>query len=221
MILASSAMARQQRGNPSISRQETQRLLSSGLHSAAQLRGAINREDGYPPTRLENLGELGDIAETVFVGTVDSNSCRPTLDDSTIVTVYEVAVESVLKGQIPGGQSKTHQRATIAVLGGRVNYPDGASAQITVPHFHMPLNGERLMWFVRRAQPNYLGDMNGVTGPLYTLAGGPLGVYDLTADRSPFVLPAANYGSPIALHLHEEKLNGDAFIAEMQSVLKR
>ena len=194
-------------------RQENARR-EEGLRAAAAVTGTYIGKTSYPsvggPT---NLAELVGLSSVIIVGSPEGNVCRPTADGSSIITIYKMSVETVLKGKVPRKGS-----VSMIVLGGRIGFPDGSWAQLNTPGLKRPRTGYRMAAFLREApgqlvagNERFLSD-----GTAYVPAGGPLGMYDLSPSGGAFVQPAGHHQSELSINLHKERLGETAFLDQIR-----
>lgn len=181
-----------------------------GLGAAAAVTGTYIGKTGYPnvggPT---SLSELADLSTVIIVGTPEDNVCRPTSDGRSIVTLYRMSVEAVLKGQVPAKGV-----ITMILLGGRIRFPDGSWAQLNTPGLKRPRTGYKMAAFLREAPDQVVsGNERFITERTgFVPAAGPLGMYDLSPSGGVFVQPAGYHQSVLSMALHKERLGQTAFL---------
>jgi len=72
-----------------------------------------------------DIDALAGRSSAIIVGTTLKNKSRLTTDKAHIITDYDVRVEQVLKGGVQQGST-----VNVIMHGGRVEFPDGTSAEI-------------------------------------------------------------------------------------------
>jgi hypothetical protein len=161
-----------------------------------------------------SLAELAAASDLVVVGSTGDNVCRPTGDGRMVITLYEVSVETMLKGAVASGG-----KVSMILLGGQVRFPDGSRARVDTPGFWRPTQPSRRLFFLHEAahhlvvgNEGYLSD-----GRAFVPTAGPLGIYDLSAPRGIFVNPAGHYTTPLGVSIRKAKLTPDAFIREVRT----
>ncbi len=155
-----------------------------------------------------SIAELAKLSHLIVVGTVTTNACVLTADSRSIVTLYNVKVDSVLSGK---GQKP--ERVTVALPGGKVIFPDQSWAEVMPSGIFMPTIDQRLVFFLRRADSNVtVGNESHIRGGAFVPTSGPLGVYPLTMTGRRFVQPAGYPTSELARSVFTQKLGADGFI---------
>lgn len=188
---------------------------SRGLGPAAGVTGAY-----VETVRIPTLGapaswsELSALSSLIVVGTAISNvgALRP--DGRLVLSMYDVRVERVLKGTVPG------QELRILLPGGRFGFADGSWAQTNVRNFVRPSNGQTAVWFLRDAPSPERPE--GATGALYVTAAGPLGLYVLDRGnrRAQHILPAGGFETPLGKKVHAARLSRGDFVREIASEIR-
>lgn len=187
-----------------------------GLKAAAAVTGTYRSRISFPMSSApDDLDELIAFSHSIVVGMVDQNRCLATSDGFSVVTVYDVRIERTLKGSFKKGEV-----IPVAVPGGKISFPNGSSAELTVERFRPPLNSRRYIFFLRRsdARDGYLVQ-GGVPGyPEYLVpSAGPLGIYDLS---STWVVPSGAAGSNLARTIWSWRVNERGLVDRVLDVLK-
>ncbi len=145
-------------------------LRRGGLREAAKLKGHYVEEyDPHWDFGQYDLEGLSKNSAAVIVGVPTKKlASRLEPNGEMIVTDYEVAVREVIKGDLkPGGV------VTVSLVGGRVEFEDGTSAEMLTTDFeHMKPGG---------AYAILLSESESAPGT-YTLTGGPQGLVELAAE---------------------------------------
>jgi hypothetical protein len=121
-----------------------------GLPAAAAVTGSYSLTvDPHHGVNANSLDFLVKHSRTIIVGQIVSNRCWLTAKQDRITTDYEVVVEQSLKGQF-----RPADRLTMSVLGGKVRFKDGSTAEVDPVGMLLPFNGERYVLFL---EPSRLG----------------------------------------------------------------
>lgn len=200
-----------------LSRRQQTAYRLYGLRAAAAISGSFVSTTGYgdvggPAT----LRDLVDLSELVIVAETRDNVCRPLGDARSIVTLYSLSVERILKGS-----ALPTSAPTLALLGGRVGFPDGSWAQLNTPGLARPRKYLRMALFLRRA-PSAItaGNERFITGQAYVPVAGGLGLYDLSRSQTAFVQPLGFSKGMFARTLHKQRMDPDAFVEAVASLAK-
>lgn len=145
-------------------------LRRGGLREAAKLKGHYVRKfDPYWDYGQYDLEGLSRNSAAVVVGvTTKRLAARLEAGGEYIVTDYEVAVREVIKGELKPGAL-----ITVSLVGGRVEFDDGTSAEVLPVDFeHMKQGGTYAI---------LLSESESAPGT-YTLTAGPQALVELTAE---------------------------------------
>jgi hypothetical protein len=148
-------------------------LRHGGLREAAKLKGHYVG-DWDPNWDFSQLGveALTKNSAAVIVGVATKKlGSRLAGEGKVILTDYEVSVQETIKGEVtPGGT------ITVSLIGGRVEFEDGTSAELRTPKFEHIKPGGLYTLFLSESQ-------DGTSGR-YTLTGGPQGLVELVDDNT-------------------------------------
>ena len=216
IMLAANAQKASMAGHE-IYRQQALALAKGGLHAAASITGSYLGE-----VRSLNVGgpaslnELASYSHLVVVGTPMANASRLTPDGQSINIWYRVEIESILKGELSGQR----QQIDVLIPGGKVGFPDGTWAQLRTRGFKLPAQGQRHIWFLRKAQSDIVEKQETKDGCMaYEPSRGPLGIYELSSEHS--IRPSGNYRSPLALRMAKEKWSVDEFLKAVEKAIAK
>jgi hypothetical protein len=193
---------------------QDEQYKKGGLRAAAGVTGSYTRSErqyweGDPAT----LKELADLSHLVVIGRWETGRSELTPDGRSINTVHSVVVESMIKGE--------PETSTLAVVlpGGKAQFDDGATSEVTTPGFARPQIARRVMWFLRREN----GKRNSPQNPdqvRYIPTRGPLGIFDLEPEGRRFIAPAGSFAGPLAKRLLQQRLSADAFLEAVTGTLR-
>jgi len=123
-------------------------IREQGLQGAARLKGhyvGVATAPCWPSYTLETITRDSAL---VLVGTPLTNLCELDSEGDGITTDYQVSVNEAIKGNLAPGSV-----ITVSVPGGRVEFPDGTSAELRVQDFKKMENGKTYVLFLRNRQP--------------------------------------------------------------------
>lgn len=152
---------------------ESQKVIEAirrgGYREAARLRGHyVGTADPNWDWANFNLEELTKTSAAVIVGVPQTSIAQLSPTGDQITTNYKVKVENVLKGNLAANNI-----VEVSMLGGRVEFEDGTSAEIQTPDFERMQNGRRYILFL-------YANRNG--SEIFLLTGGPQGLFELATD---------------------------------------
>lgn len=179
-------------------------LRRGGVREAAKVKGHyVGEWDPHYDFGLFDIESLTKGSSAVVVGTVvKSLGTRVAEEDQFILTDYEVVVNEILKGvPMKGGI------ITIALIGGKVEFEDGTSAEIRAKDFE----------HVKPGKPYVLFLTESTNGPdQYLLTGGPQGLVEIMADGT--LKSHGRPTDPIALETKDPKKgkNKNSFLMEIR-----
>lgn len=150
----------------------------NGLREAARLSGHyilidISTDDhprsfvSYVATTYNDLATMAKDSEAVIVGTAMDHSVRLSAGGTSIITEYHIRAEQDFKANFMPGDV-----VLVAIPGGKVDFPEGTSAEIRTPNFPRMNDGSRYVLF--------LGPKNSS----YRTTGGSQGIFELPGDGS-------------------------------------
>jgi hypothetical protein len=180
-------------------------LRRGGLKAAAKLKGNFVRPfDPHPDWLSFGMEKLTASSEAVVVGVPVKNVCELTPDGQLITTNYDVIVQEVLKGDVqPGSTIK------VALVGGRVTFPDGTTAEVVTPSFEKMINGRTYLLYLSQYK---------VRSPMYDLTGGPQGMIDLPGDGA----KVKSHGRDTDPVKNEVKdMDAETFLKEVRRLAKK
>jgi hypothetical protein len=200
---------------------QLQALRVGGLQAAAaatgQFVGTVTYPTGGGPL---NLGELASLSRAVVIAHSETNACALSSSGREIFTYFQLRIDRVLSGDLTAGDL-----VTMALIGGKVAFPNGTWAALNTGNIRLPEPGHSLLVFLRPApQEMVTGNerlLTNTAGRAFVPAAAPLGLFDLSAGANGlnYVMPAGSPRSPLAVTLHKSKLGPDAFVALVASTI--
>jgi hypothetical protein len=183
-------------------------LRRGGLREAAKLKGHYVGEFD-PHWDFSQLGVelLTKNSALVIIGTPTKQLAgRLTPDGQVILTDYEVKVQETIKGGIEPGRT-----ITVSLVGGRVVFEDGTSAELKTPSFeHMKTGGTYTLFLTESVSAD--------TPPGgYTLTGGPQGLVEIVENTR--VKSHGRATDPIAQESKDK--DKDTFLKEVRKQAKK
>lgn len=182
VVKLSVAQVRQSgRGSQEVSYEERRAIVAAlrreGLRGAAKIKGNyVQTFDPHPDWLSFDLEKLTQKSEAVVLGVAVKNRCDITPDGQLVMTEYDVVVQEVLKGNIRQGDS-----IKVALVGGKVMFEDGATAEIVTPGFKKMVNGKTYALYL---------SLYPIRSPVYDLTAGPQGMLELLHDGSSVISQA-------------------------------
>jgi hypothetical protein len=138
------------------------------------------------------------------LGTTGANRTQLSADGKSAVTLVTVSAQEWIK-EPAGGPRKSLE---VSLPGGKVGFASGATAEVVVPQLALPIDGSRVVMFLRREPDSTSGS--------YHLASGPVSLY-LLGGR-PFVAPSGGAPTtPISELLRKQRVDETAFLAMLRS----
>lgn len=193
-------------------------LAPGGIAAAVAENKYYRGHEDYDLTNAPaSLEHLAAFADAVIVGRALENHAFLSMNGRRIYTGYSVNVDQVLKG----AREALPTSIAVLVLGGKVSFPNGATAQIEYLDFEKPQTGVRSVYFLR-----VFSDMGGIPATSGTrlpedrfeLASGPLGLYRLDG---PSVRPAGGRESFLASEIRRKRPSATAFLQELEAILRK
>lgn len=179
-------------------------LRRGGLREAAKLKGhyVADFDPHWDFSRLD-IELLTKNSAAVVVGTMTKKlGSRLTSEGQLIFTDYEVTVQERIKGEVATGA-----RITVSLPGGRVEFEDGTSAELTTPNFeHMKTGGTYTL----------LLSESGAAPAGYTLTAGPQGLVEIVDNNT--VKSHGRATDPI--NVQSKDKTKDAFLQEVRKQAK-
>jgi hypothetical protein len=182
-------------------------LRRGGLREAAKIKGHYVADfDPHWDSGRFDIESLTKNSMAVVVGTVvEKGAARLSDEDQLILTNYEVVVNETMKGGPAKGDT-----ITVALIGGKIEFDDGTSAEIRTPRFEHVKPGSVYVFF--------LGEST--TGPNeYTLTGGPQGLVEIGTNGT--VKSHGRPTDPIALETDDPNTgkNKSSFMREVRKAI--
>jgi hypothetical protein len=138
----------------------------------------------------------------VIVGTpTRQNAARLTRDGQVILTDCEVEIKETIKGGIDPGRM-----ITVSLVGGRVEFENGTSAELKTPSFeHMKIGGTYTLFLIESESVD-------IAPGGYTLTGGPQGLVEIVNETT--VKSHGRMTDPITKE--SKSKNKDTFLKEVR-----
>jgi hypothetical protein len=166
-------------------------IRRGGLKEAAKLkRHYIGTEDPNWDWANFNLEQLTKTSAAVIVGVPQTSVVQLSPTGDKITTNYKVKVEKVIKGHLVASNI-----VEVSMLGGRVEFEEGTSAEIQTPGFKRMQNGKRYILFL-------YANRNG--SEIFLLTGGPQGLFELARDGK--IKPHARPTDHVAKEIEHKSL---------------
>jgi hypothetical protein len=144
----------------------TEAIRRGGYREAAKIKGHyVSTVDPYWDWASFDLETLTKSSAAVVIGIPERSKGQLDSDGQMIVTQFDVRVKETIKG--------THAENSVvkvALLGGRVDFEDGTSAELRARDFEPMLEGKKYLLFL-------YANRNG--SDVYLLTGGPQGLFEL------------------------------------------
>jgi len=141
-------------------------IRRGGYREAARIKGHyVGTVDPYWDWASFDLETLTKSSAAVVIGIPENSRGQLDSNGEMIVTQFDVRVKESIKG--------THAENSVvkvALLGGRVDFDDGTSAELQTPEFERMLEGRKYLLFL-------YANRNG--SDVYLLTGGPQGLFEL------------------------------------------
>jgi hypothetical protein len=191
---------------PQADEQEMVQILRrEGLRGAARVKGHYIADfDAHWDFGLFDVEGLTRNSAAVVVGIAGrSLGGRLTASDLAIVTDYEVVVQDTIKGDAVVGST-----IVVSMPGGRVDFPDGTSAELRTPKFEHVRSGGSYTFFLTEVEKS---------PGKFTLTGGPQGLVELVGDGS--VKSHGREDDPIAKQ--SKRKNRQTFLEDVRESTKK
>jgi hypothetical protein len=171
-------------------------LRTGGLHKAAVVSGGFYRRtyNATPDHVVSNLTALAG-AEAVLIGEIMTNQSHLSKDGSYATTEFHFRVLEPISGTLVEGAS-----GVVSLVGGRVMFEDGTSAQVDVPGYVPPNAGDRFVMFLDRIQNDHLTEkqMEFASGStIFRPRFGAIGMYLLPPTDDGKVKPSIRSSQPL------------------------
>jgi hypothetical protein len=201
-LSGSQAYSQKQDANDQIALRDA--LRRGGLREAAKLKGHyVGEFDAHWDFSQLDIELLTKNSAAVLIGTMTKKlGSRLTSEGQLIFTDYEVTVQERIKGEVATGA-----RITVSLPGGRVEFEDGTSAELTTPSFeHMKTGGTYTLFLTE----------SGTAPDGYTLTAGPQGLVEIVDNNT-----VKSHGrSTDPINAQSRGKNKDAFLQEVRKQAK-
>lgn len=179
-------------------------IRRGGYREAAKLKGHyVGTADPNWDWANFNFEELTKRSAAVIVGVAQTSIAQLSPTGDQITTNYTVKVENVIKGNLAASNI-----VEVSMLGGRVEFEDGTSAEIQTPDFERMQNGKRYILFL-------YANRNG--SEIFLLTGGPQGLFELASDGK--VKPHARPTDQVAKEIEYKSI--DSLLGELRIYAER
>jgi hypothetical protein len=180
-------------------------LRREGLKGAAKVKGNyVQSINPHPDWLSLDLEKLTQNSQAVIVGIPTKNECKLTPNGQMIVTEYDVVVREVLKGNIQSGET-----IKVALLGGKIKFEDGTTAEVVTPGFNKMVHGKTYVLYL---------SLYPVRSPVYDLTAGPQGMVELV-DNGLGVVSQARETDPIKRQLKDK--DRETFLNEARNLARQ
>ena len=144
----------------------TEAIRRGGYREAAKIKGHyVSTVDPYWDWASFDLETLTKSSAAVVIGIPERSKGRLDSDGQMIVTEFDVRVKESIKGT-----NAENSVVKVALLGGKVDFEDGTSAELRTRDFEPMLEGKKYLLFL-------YANRNG--SDVYLLTGGPQGLFEL------------------------------------------
>lgn len=144
----------------------TEAIRRGGYREAARIkRHYVGTVDPYWDWASFDLETLTKSSAAVVIGVPESSKGQLDPSGEMIVTQFDVRVKETIKGA-----HAANSVIKVALLGGRVDFEDGTSAELQTPKAEPMLEGRKYLLFL-------YANRNG--SDVYLLTGGPQGLFEL------------------------------------------
>jgi hypothetical protein len=148
-------------------RKMVEAIRRGGYREAAKIKGHyVGTVDPYWDWASFDLETLTKSSAAVVIGIPESSKGRLNSNGETILTQFDVRIKEMIKGA-PLAENSV---VKVALLGGRVDFDDGTSAELRTPDFEPMLEGRKYLLFLYG---------NRMDIDVYLLTGGPQGLFEL------------------------------------------
>jgi hypothetical protein len=180
----------------------TQNDADKSLREKAKVAGHYTTEWDDPKWKEKHeLKTLTKKSSLIVKGVAYNGFCKLSADGKLITTEYVVTIDSVLKGVAP-----KENRVQLSLPGGLVRFPEGTSATVRTPTFRKMANGRSYILFL---EP---GSQDG----LFSLVGGPQGLFEISSDG----LTAVHFSGDLSLPPPQPQNLAD-LISEIEKNIKK
>jgi hypothetical protein len=184
-------------------KEEAQQLVEAirkgGLREAARIKKHYVNTESASHWIKYDLESLTKNSGNIIVGTPIYHASQLSSNGEQITTEYQIKVEQSLKGKLVVGAF-----VNVSLLGGKVVFDDGTSAEIKIPDLEGMENGRTYVLF--------LSPEIGATGA-FNLTGAGQGLFELSQDKG--VKP---HGHTVDIVQKHKNQNPDSFLLEIKRV---
>jgi len=145
---------------------------------------------------LFDLETLTKRSAAVVVGDASEGVGKLTDDGKVVITQYSMLVTKPVKGNFRSGDT-----LQVAMLGGKVEFPDGTTAEIQTPGFEKMSKGKKYLLFLTLQKDS----------PVLILTGGPQGLFEIAGKQ------ITAFGQPTdTVSKQVSKKNSDDLLREIE-----
>ena len=173
-------------------------LREGGLHAAAKAAGGFYNRimPAASEVVVPDLTSLARVSEEVVAGQVTGNESHLGPGGKYITTDYRLIIDDAFQGTL-----KKHDEVVLSVLGGRVEFGDGTAAQVSTPQFQRPMDGEKLVLFLREVRPENVSlELRAFAKDrrVFNAVLGGIGAFEIPDDESAKVKPKGRSTDPVS-----------------------
>lgn len=183
-------------------RQLVDAIRKGGLREAARIKGHYVSSENESHWLKYDLESLTKNSGNIVVGIPIYHVCQLSSNGELITTEYQIKIEQSLKGPLAAGAL-----VNVSLLGGKVVFEDGTSAEIKTPNLEGMENGRTYILF--------LSPRIGDTGA-FNLTGAGQGLFELSQDKA--VKP---HGHPVDTVQKHKNQDADSFLQEIRAAVKK
>jgi len=144
----------------------TEAIRRGGYREAARIKGHyVGTVDPYWDWASFDLETLTKSSAAIVIGIPEKSRGQLDSNGEMVVTQFDVRVKEAIKGTLA-----ENSIVKVALLGGRVDFEDGTSAELQTPEFEPMREGRKYLLFL-------YANRNG--SDVYLLTGGPQGLFEL------------------------------------------
>ena len=145
----------------------TEAIQRGGYREAARIKGHyVGTVDPYWDWASFDLETLIKSSAAVVIGIPEKSKGRLNSNGEMILTQFDVRIKEVIKGA-PLGENSV---VKVALVGGKVDFDDGTSAELRTHDFEPMVEGRKYLLFLYG---------NRIDSDVYLLTGGPQGLFEL------------------------------------------
>ncbi len=177
-------------------------VRTGGLREAARLTGNYvnsERSSGWTKYDLENLTKN---SVAVAIGTPVLNNSKLSDSGEQVLTEHNVRIEQTLKGKL-----RPNQVINLTVIGGKVVFEDGTSAEIRTPDLGPIEVGKSYIFFMTSDDKD---------SEVFKLTGGGQGLFEIASDST--IEPRGHKVDVVRKHKSQ---NATAFVEEIRATVKK